>query len=74
MRQIKDINHLPSFFIAMSIAAVIACVVQNLFSISYWIAFLIALSALLINGIVALFEDELPGGFNNPRSKESKKD
>jgi len=34
--------------------------------ISFWWAFLIVAVAILINGLVATLEDDLPGGFNNP--------
>ena len=32
----------------------------------FWIALVISLLALLVNGVVATVEDDLPGGFNNP--------
>ena len=35
-------------------------------------AFIIILVAMVLNGLVAAFEDNLPGGFNNPMALEEK--
>jgi hypothetical protein len=32
----------------------------------YWASALIVVAAILVNGLVARIEDDLPGGFNNP--------
>ena len=63
----KKIVHWPIFFISISIVSVLAFGVSYFFSFSYWLAFAVIFAAMLINGIVATIEDELPGGFNNPK-------
>lgn len=46
--------------------AVIAAIISTVTGFSFvWIAVVVA-SALIINGLVATVEDDLPGGFNNP--------
>jgi hypothetical protein len=63
----KKIVHWPIFFISISLVSVLALGVSYFFGFSYWLAFAVILAAMLINGIVATVEDELPGGFNNPK-------
>ena len=44
----------------------LAALESRLWDVPLWIAASVALAALLINGLVATIEDDLPGGFNNP--------
>jgi phosphatidylglycerophosphate synthase len=48
------------------VVALIAAAFSALSGLPYWWAFLILAGAILVNGLVATLEDDLPGGFNNP--------
>ncbi len=52
--------------ISLLIIFIVAAGVNYLFGFSYWIAFAMTAGAIIINGIIATIEDDLPGGFNNP--------
>ena len=49
---------------------VIAGAIGYLFSLitklSFWFAFGLAVFSMVVNGLLAEYEDNLPGGFNNP--------
>jgi len=70
---VKRFLHWPSFLIAMAVAALLAYGVNAWFGLNFWIAFGIAVVALLIVGWLAVIEDEMPGGFNNPKTDQDKK-
>lgn len=53
--------------IGAGIAAALAGIVSAVTRIGFWPAFLIALFAMIANGVLAEYEDNLPGGLNNPR-------
>jgi len=36
----------------------------------FWASFIIVVVAMALNGILAEYEDNLPGGFNNPMSED----
>ncbi len=40
---------------------------------NFWVALAIAIGALLVNGLFATLEDDLPGGFNNPEGTATPK-
>ena len=50
----------------MAIAALGALGIRAFSRLPFWACFLIALFGLLVNGWLATWEDEQPGGFNNP--------
>jgi len=50
----------------MSVAGLAAWGLSHWTELSFWAAFAIVAGSMFINGIVAQFEDEAPGGFNNP--------
>ncbi len=50
----------------LSAAALLAAGLASISKMGFWWSFLIVAGAILINGWVATFEDDLPGGFNNP--------
>ena len=58
--------HWPSFFIGLSIAAAVGLVVKWLFGLPFWAAFGLAVFGMVVNGFLAEWEDNQPGGFNNP--------
>lgn len=45
----------------------LAGIVSTATRIGFWPAFLIALFAMVANGVLTEYEDNLPGGLNNPR-------
>jgi hypothetical protein len=49
------------------VVALLAAGLAAISGMPYWWAFLIVAGAILINGWIATLEDDLPGGFNNPR-------
>jgi predicted membrane metal-binding protein len=55
------------FAATVSAAALLAWALHAWFDLSFWASLGIVLAAVLINGIVALVEDQTPGGFNNPK-------
>ena len=56
----------PYFFMGLALATVVALGLRAFSGMPFWGCFLIALFALLVNGWVATWEDDQPGGFNNP--------
>jgi len=67
--KLKKIRFVPrSALIGMSFAVLAAWGLSHWTELSFWAAFAIVAGSMFINGIVAQFEDEAPGGFNNPRS------
>lgn len=59
---------------SLGIAATIGYFFGRWTGIGFWVAFAIVYVAMLINGWVATLEDEQPGGFNNPKSDQTKKE
>jgi len=57
------------FVPSVVVAGLIAWAVYRWAGVPFWVSAAIVVSAILINGFVALIEDEIPGGFNNPRKK-----
>src|SRR3546814_417070 len=62
----KKLIHWPSLLIGLGVAALIAVLVDAFTALGFWPIFVIAVVAILVNGVVATVEDEMPGGFNNP--------
>jgi hypothetical protein len=56
----------PVFLGGMMITTGFALAMWALSGLRFWVCFLIALFAVLVNGWLATWEDEQPGGFNNP--------
>ena len=57
----------------MVIVATVALALHVWVGMPYWGAFAITLIALLLNGWLAVWEDNQPGGFNNPQ-KDGRRD
>jgi len=57
--------------ISLSICTVIALIVSRFSRLPFVAAFLIVLGAIFLNGLVATYEDDIPGGFNNPDGKST---
>ncbi len=64
----RKLIHWPSLLIGASAAALIALLVSAFTTLGFWPVFVIVVIAVLVNGVVATVEDEMPGGFNNPQS------
>src|SRR3546814_10530991 len=62
----KKLIHWPSLLIGLGVAALIAVLVNACTALGFWPIFVIVVVAILVNGVVATVEDEMPGGFNNP--------
>jgi hypothetical protein len=50
----------------LSISIVIGLVLHWWTGIPFWIGFVLTAAALFLNGLLAGYEDNRPGGFNNP--------
>lgn len=68
----EDVIDKKSFLIAISVCAIAGALMSYFSNINIVYTFLICIVAMLINGALATFEDNLPGGFNNPDGKNSK--
>ena len=58
------------FLMSLSIALVAAYVFASLTSISFLVSFIIVAMSLLLNGLISHYEDNLPGGFSSPLTKD----
>ena len=67
MNKIFDLKYTVA---ALAIAGIIGAVVSWFSSLSFWASFAIVLVAMVFNGILAVYEDNRPGGFNNPMSED----
>jgi len=54
------------FFVVMSPVALLVFRLHRLVHLNVWICLGLLVGAILLNGLVATFEDETPGGFYNP--------
>ncbi len=52
--------------ISLLIIFIVVAGISYFFGVGYWIAFAMVVGAIMINGVIATIEDDLPGGFNNP--------
>jgi len=69
MRRRLDLKY---FSVGLLLAAVVGLLLSTFTELSFLAAFIIILVAMVLNGLVAAFEDNLPGGFNNPMALEEK--
>jgi len=60
---------LKEFVLSMLLTAALAALLALFAGMPFWVAFAIAVAALLVNGLVAEIEDRRPGGFLNPKGK-----
>lgn len=54
------------FLAGFATSILLAAILSYLLSISFWICFILAASAMIINGYIAEYEDRKKGGFLNP--------
>ena len=55
------------FFIMIGLASLLAFGLHGWTHLNFGICLGMVVGAILINGIIASIEDEMPGGFNNPK-------
>ena len=58
---------LRPFLVGVGIAALAALALSTFSGLSFWACLGIAVMPLLVNGWLADWEDNQPGGFNNPK-------
>lgn len=63
----QELGRLPVFLISMALVTLAAFALRAVSALPFWGCFAIAVIALLLNGWLATWEDEQPGGFNNPK-------
>ena len=56
--------------VGLTIAAIISALISTVSDLLFWASFIIVVVAMMLNGILAEYEDNLPGGFNNPMSED----
>jgi len=67
MKKIVDLKYtLRGLVIACGIGYILA----SFTPLPFWVAFSVVVFSMVINGIIADYEDNLPGGFNKPMSQE----
>ena len=62
----KRFIHFPSFIVFIVVVAILAWIAQKTIGLSYWFAVGIIVAAILINGVVILFEKEGPSIDSSP--------
>ena len=66
----KKIYHFKDSIIGLIIASIISVIIAYFSDISFWIIYPIIIVALILNSYLLEYEDNLPGGFNNPKEDE----
>ena len=56
--------------VGLAIAGLIGALIFLFSSLPFWVSFAIVVVAMVLNGILAEYEDNLSGGFNNPMSDD----
>jgi hypothetical protein len=56
------------FSISILAASLVAWALHAWSALNLWASVAIVVGAMLVNGVVALIEDEMPGGFGKPKS------
>ena len=68
----KTIYRFKDNIIGLSIAAFISLIIAYFSEMSFWIIYPIIIVSLYLNSWLLEYEDNLPGGFNNPSDKDYK--
>ncbi|UCG60296.1 MAG: hypothetical protein JSV52_08130 [Candidatus Zixiibacteriota bacterium] len=66
MNRILDLKYTIA---VLAIVGIIGALLSWFSGLSFWASLAIVVAAMVLNGILAVFEDDLPGGFNNPMSE-----
>lgn len=67
----KNIIDFKIFIPVMVVCGFIAFGVSYFASINFWVSFVIVVMAVFLTGLIATWEDEQPGGFNDPSSDKN---
>jgi hypothetical protein len=67
MKKIVDLKYTIR---GLGIACVIGYILASLTRLPFWVAFSTVVFSMVVNGLIAEYEDNLPGGFNKPMSQE----
>jgi len=59
-----------AFLVGFGIAVVGALIFRALTSFPFWVCFVMVVVAMQLNGWLAVWEDNQPGGFNNPNADQ----
>lgn len=70
----KNFIDLKGFSISLTICGLISLGASYFFDLDFLVTFGITIAALLINGLVATLEDEMPSGFSNPTNEKRNRD
>jgi ribose/xylose/arabinose/galactoside ABC-type transport system permease subunit len=54
--------------VGLAIAVIIGALISWFSSLPFWASFAIVVVSMVLNGVLAEYEDNRPGGFNNPMS------
>ena len=69
----KILSNIKFTLIGLVISIVISFIITLFVNISFWIIFPIIIVALYLNSLLLEYEDNLPGGFNNPKDEDIEK-
>ncbi len=67
MRRLSSFIDLRYTAVFLVIAALVGFFLGKWSGLGFWITFFIVAAAILINGWIAAWEDDRPGGFHNPK-------
>jgi hypothetical protein len=66
----NNLVSVPHLLVSLGIALLGALALSSFSGLPFWACFAIAFGALLANGWLATWEDNQPGGFNNPTDRD----
>ena len=69
----KNLIDLKLTFLVLVVVGIITYIISYLTSLNFLAVFGITVVAVLVNGLVATKEDEVPGGLNTPNTKDATK-
>lgn len=69
----RRLIHWPALAIFAAVVVGAAWLFTGGFGPGFWVAVGVIAVAILVNGLVAAVEDELPGGYNNPKPSDTKR-
>ena len=70
MAHLRDFFDYRAFIVGMGAAVVGALIFRALTSFPFWVCFVMVFVAMLLNSWLLEWEDNQPGGFNNPKTDD----
>ena len=58
------------FFAMVSVCAIIAALLARWLHMNFWLTLVVVILGVLLNGTIAVWEDEQPVGFHEPKPDE----